>query len=34
MDLRTILKDQRRELEEKFKATNIVKREFEEKGKG
>jgi predicted AAA+ superfamily ATPase len=33
MDLRTILKDQRRELEEKFKATNIVKREFEEKGK-
>jgi predicted AAA+ superfamily ATPase len=33
MDLRTILKDQRRELEEKFKVTNVVKREFEEKGK-
>jgi uncharacterized protein len=33
MNLRTILKDQRRELEEKFKNTNVVKREFEEKGK-
>jgi predicted AAA+ superfamily ATPase len=33
MDLKTILKDQRRELEEKFKVTNVVKREFEERGK-
>jgi predicted AAA+ superfamily ATPase len=33
MELKTILKDQRRELEEKFQATNFVKREFEEKAK-
>jgi hypothetical protein len=31
MDLKTILKDQRRELEEKFQTTNFVKREFEGK---
>jgi hypothetical protein len=33
MELKTILKDQRRELEEKFQATNFVKREFEEKAR-
>jgi len=33
MDLKTILKDQKAEIEEKFKRTNFVRREFEEKAR-
>ena len=33
MDIRRILADQKKELEDKFKSEKIVKREFEEKAK-